>query len=224
MQEPNDQQRQLLTRHLELVLKANEKTNITRITSLEEGTLLHIEDSLAALPELHQAPAGKYADLGTGGGFPGIPLAIMSDRQTLLVDSVGKKTAILDGIIKQLHLEEQVGTYTGRIEDLAREQPAFFSALTARALSKLPSLIELGSPLLTEGGMMICYKAQVEQDEIFQAQALEEKTGMRLVSDRSFSLSDGTTKRRIITFEKVAQPLISLPRKTGLAQKRPLKP
>lgn len=224
MQEPSDQQRQLLTRHLELVLEANEKTNITRITSLKEGTLLHIEDSLAALPELKQAPAGKYADLGTGGGFPGIPLAIMSDRQTLLVDSVGKKTAILDGIIKQLQLEKQVGTYTGRIEDLAREQPASFSALTARALSKLPSLIELGSPLLIEGGMMICYKAQAEQDEISQAQALEGKTGMRLISDRSFSLSDGETKRRIITFEKVAQPLIALPRKTGLAQKRPLKP
>lgn len=224
MLEPNDEQKKLLTRHLELVLKANEKTNLTRITSLEEGTLLHIEDSLAALPEIERAPAGRYADLGTGGGFPGIPLGIISGRQTLLVDSVGKKTAILDEIIHQMQLGDTIGTYTGRIEDLAREQPSSFALLTARALSKLPSLIELGSPLLEEGGMMICYKANAERDEIFQARALEEKTGMRLLSDRSFTLSDQETNRRIFAFEKFAPARIKLPRKVGLAQKRPLKP
>ena len=80
----------LLRRHLELVIEANKTTNITRIESMEEGMVLHVEDSLVGLPELEAAPAGRYADLGSGAGYPGIPLAVETGRETLLVDSVGK--------------------------------------------------------------------------------------------------------------------------------------
>ncbi|BAK45961.1 hypothetical protein EGYY_30240 [Eggerthella sp. YY7918] len=89
----------LLKRHLELVIEANKTTNITRIASWEEGMLLHVSDSLIGLEEMNEAPSGWYADLGTGAGYPGIPLAIETGRKTLLVDSVGKKTAILDKIL-----------------------------------------------------------------------------------------------------------------------------
>ena len=122
---------ELLQRHLELVLEANKKTNITRISSWDEGMVLHVQDSLLGLEELSEAPDGWYADIGTGAGYPGIPLAIETGRKTLLVDSVGKKTAILDSFIGELGLD-QVSTYTGRIEDLAREHPYEFTAITAR--------------------------------------------------------------------------------------------
>lgn len=210
---------ELLRQHLELVIEANKTTNITRIASMEEGMLLHVQDSLVGLPELEAAPAGRYADIGSGAGYPGIPLAIETGRETLLVDSVGKKTAILDGFIAELGLTS-VSTYTGRIEDLAREQAGQFAAITARALAKLSVLMELACPLLQQGGHLICYKALVEDAELEHALSLQKKLGMKLVSDRTVAL--GENSRRIIVFEKVGKPHMKLPRRTGLAQKKPL--
>lgn len=209
----------LLRQHLELVIEANKTTNITRISTWDEGMLLHVEDSLIGLEELNQAPEGLYADLGSGAGYPGIPLAIESGRRTLLVDSVGKKTAILDQMISELNLND-VATYTGRIEDLARDKPKEFSVVTARALSKLSILMELAAPLLKKGGWLICYKALVEDEEMEHALSLQGKLNMHLVSDRTIELNDRC--RRIICFKKKGAPKIALPRKTGFAQKRPL--
>ena len=210
---------ELLQRHLELVLEANKKTNITRISSWDEGMVLRVQDSLLGLEELSEAPDGWYADIGTGAGYPGIPLAIETGRKTLLVDSVGKKTAILDSFIGELGLD-QVSTYTGRIEDLAREHPYEFTAITARALAQLSVLMELAAPLLQLGGRLICYKANLKPSELDHALSLQDTVGLKLVSDRSFVLDD--YQRRIVTFEKVKRESIQLPRKTGLAQKRPL--
>ncbi|MCB7036703.1 16S rRNA (guanine(527)-N(7))-methyltransferase RsmG [Eggerthella sinensis] len=209
----------LLKRHLELVIEANKTTNITRISTWEEGMLLHVEDSLVGLPEVMDAPAGRMADIGSGAGYPGIPLAIESGRQTLLADSVGKKTAILSSMVETLGLEN-VEVYTGRIEDLAREKPAAFTVVTARALAQLSILMELASPMLQEGGRLVCYKANVSDEELQHALSLQEQLGMKHVSDRTVTLGDNC--RRIICFEKTGRPKIKLPRKVGMAQKRPL--
>ncbi len=221
--EPSIEQRKLLDLHLKLVLKENEVSNLTRIVDLEQGQLLHVEDSLFGLPEFITAPQGRYGDLGTGGGFPGLPLAIMSGRETILIDSVAKKTHALDRIIDHLELGSRVSTYTGRAEELAQQRPASFSVLTARALSSLPSLLELAVPLLHQGGQLICYKASIDSDEIEQCELLEEKLGMKMVSKREDTLSDGETHRAILVFEKVAEPMVDLPRRPGMAQKRPYK-
>lgn len=213
---------ELIRRHLELVLEENKTTNLTRISSYEEGELLHIEDSLAGLPEIESAPAGLYGDLGTGGGYPGIPLAITTGRDTVLVDSVKKKASILDRIIRDLGLSDQITTYNGRIESLALERSEEFSVVTARALARLSVLMELASPLLKIGGKLICYKSHVQEEELSHALTLQKRTGMTLASDRSFNLSDGATLRRLVCFEKSAEPQMNLPRKIGMAQKRPL--
>lgn len=223
MPEITSTQQNLIQKHLELLIEANKVTNLTRITSKEEARILHIEDSLVAVPELSAAPDGLYGDLGTGGGYPGIPLAIVSGRTTVLVDSVGKKTAVLDRIVQDLGLQERISTYTGRIEELAFERRGAFSVLTARALTQLPSLLELAAPLLCLGGRLISYKANISEEELSAAKALEEKLGMKLVSDRSLLLSDGVTHRRILVFEKIAEPTVKLPRRNGMAQKKPLK-
>lgn len=209
----------LLKRHLELVIEANKTTNITRISTWEEGMLLHVEDSLVGLPEVMDAPAGRMVDIGSGAGYPGIPLAIESGRQTLLADSVGKKTAILSSMVETLGLEN-VEVYTGRIEDLAREKPAAFTVVTARALAQLSILMELASPMLQEGGRLVCYKANVSDEELQHALSLQEQLGMKHVSNRTVTLGDNC--RRIICFEKTGRPKIKLPRKVGMAQKRPL--
>ena len=174
------QHEELIDLYLEKILEANEKTNLTRISSLDEARKLHIEDSLAGLEELNKAPEGLYGDLGSGGGFPGVPLALESGRKTVLVDSVQKKMAIVGSVLSELGIAEQVSTYGGRIEDLAHERPCAFTALTARALSKLSVLMELASPLLVNGGLLICYKANVQEEEWEHALSLQEKLGMRL--------------------------------------------
>lgn len=149
---PNKRQRELLDKHLELVIEENKVTNLTRIVDWESAQVLHVEDSLAGLPEVEGALEGPYLDMGSGAGFPGIPLAIMTGRETLLADSVGKKTRALDSFAAELGIDDIVSTYHGRIEDLALQQPNHFSLVTARALSSLASLLELASPLLTKGG------------------------------------------------------------------------
>lgn len=209
----------LLKRHLELVIEANKTTNITRISTWDEGMLLHVEDSLVGLPEVEVAPEGRLVDIGSGAGYPGIPLAIESGRTTLLADSVGKKTAILASMVEELGLDN-VEVYTGRIEDLAREKAGVFAVVTARALAQLSVLMELASPLLQDGGRLVCYKANVSDEELQHALSLQERLGMSLVSDRAVELGDA--RRRIISFEKSGRPQINLPRKTGMAQKRPL--
>lgn len=218
----SEEQRALLDRHLELVIEANKISNLTRITDWDQGQLLHVEDSLVGLPEVNDAPQGRYADLGTGGGFPGIPLAIVTGRNTLLVDSVGKKTRALDSILSDLGLSERVETYTGRAEDLAIELPGAFSVITARALSSLPSLVELASPLLGRGGRLVCYKGRPDDDEVERAESLEKKLGMAFVSRRDVVLSDDETHRSIFVFEKVRKQKIKLPRRVGMAQRHPL--
>ena len=118
--EIDEEQERLLMADLHAVMRINETMNLTRILSEEGGVVLHLEDSLTGLPFVEQAPAGAYADLGTGGGFPGIPLCIMTGRNTLLVDSVQKKVRALKGVAEELGLAENVDIYAGRFGPGAR--------------------------------------------------------------------------------------------------------
>lgn len=220
----DDQTMSLMQCYLASILEANKVTNLTRITDGEQARLLHIEDSLVGLPEVNEAPTGLYGDLGSGGGFPGVPLALATGRKTLLVDSVKKKMAIVQSALDDLSLSEQISTSSERIEDLPLEYKEKFAVLTARALSKLVSLIELASPLLKKGGRLVCYKAQLSSEELDEALAVQDLVGMRMISQREICLSDGETMRTIVVFEKVGKSRIKLPRRIGLAQKQPLRP
>lgn len=219
-----DQTMSLMQRYLDSILEANKVTNLTRITDGEQARLLHIEDSLVGLPEVNEAPTGLYGDLGSGGGFPGVPLALATGRKTLLVDSVKKKMAIVQSALDDLSLSEQISTSSERIEDLPLEYKEKFAVLTARALSKLVSLIELASPLLKKGGRLVCYKAQLSSEELEEALAVQDLVGMKIISQREICLSDGETTRTIVVFEKIGKSRIKLPRRIGLAQKQPLRP
>ncbi len=213
----------LIEKYLKEVFKINRTINLTRITDQSLARTLHIEDSLSVLEEMECAPEGLYGDLGSGGGFPGVPLAITTGRETILIDSVKKKMTAVQVILERLNLSNQIRTYSGRIEELSLEKQGDFSVLTARALSTLDSLIELASPLLKEYGQLICLKAQIEVDEIRKAQDIEDITGMKLIKTRDFYLSDGETYRTVLTFEKIHEPTVSLPRRVGMAQKKPLR-
>lgn len=213
-------QKELLDQHLKLVIEANEHTNITRITDWEQGQMLHIEDSLVGVPEVQAAPAGLLADIGSGAGFPGIPLAIVTGRSTTLVESVGKKAALLEGFAAELGLSDTIDVYSGRVEDISKEDRRY-AVVTARALSSLPSLMELASPLLAEGGRLVCYKSESIQEELDTALLLQDKLAMHYLETSEQLLSDGVTKRKIVVFEKQGEPTVKLPRTVGKAQKNP---
>ena len=214
------EQQSLIKRHLELVIEANKITNLTRIDTIEEAMVLHVEDSLSGLKELEEAPDGPYGDLGSGAGFPGVPLSIATGRQTTLIDSRQKKMVILDGIISELGLSSRISTFAGRAELLARTQTEQYAVLTARALAKLSVLMELASPLLKKEGRLICYKANLDDSELAHARQVQKTTGMKFQSERDFQLGDYS--RKIIVFEKVSAPTVRLPRQEGQAQKKPL--
>ena len=218
----DEKAQELMLAHLDLVMDANTRLNLTRIDTREDGLLLHIEDSLAGLLEVDAAPAGLLGDMGSGAGFPGIPLAAATGRRTLLIESVAKKAAELEGFVRELGLEAQVEVFAGRLEELCETRRASFAVLVARALSQTGALMELAAPLLAIGGRLVCYKAQPSDDEISHALGLQERLGLTFVSRRDFTLSDGVTKRCILVFEKTAKPQLKLPRRTGMAQKKPL--
>lgn len=214
-------QQELILKHLSLLLETNESLNMTRIASTDEAMLLHIEDSLAALPAITAAPNGLYGDLGSGNGYPGIPLAIVSGRQTVLVESIKKKAAALEQFVFSLGLSSRIEVAGERIEELAERERGQFSVLTARALTSLPSLMELASPLLAQNGQLICFKSKLADDELQTAKKIEQKMGLQLISDTRYCLSDKRTERRLLIYSKSGESEVKLPRRAGMAQKRP---
>ena len=215
-------QNEKIKKHLSLVLEENKKTNLTRIVDEKSALLLHIEDSIAGLADLNESPQGLYGDMGSGAGYPGIPLAILSKRKTVLIDSIKKKAQALESMIRELEIDDYVNVYEGRIEELSLQKPASFSVLTARALAQLPSLLELAAPLLIHSGRLICYKSQLPNNELKKAVDLEDKIGLKLIKKREYYLSDQETKRCLVVFEKEHESKLKLPRRIGMAQKRPL--
>jgi 16S rRNA (guanine527-N7)-methyltransferase len=216
------EQVELLIAHLHYVIEQNRHLNLTRISDGERGILLHIEDSLTALPELETAPEGILADLGSGAGFPGIPLAIMSDRDCVLVEKTQKKVQAIQGFLDESGLAEKVTIEALRAEELAKLRAGQFATVVARALSSLPSLMELAAPLLQPDGVLVAYKGDLTSEELKRGASLERILGMTITGSRSFVLSDGLSKRTLVRIQKTGQAHRPLPRKPGQAQRHPL--
>jgi len=212
-------QADLIAAHLRFVLETNESMNLTSITQ-EDSVALHVLDSLTALSSLHEAPAGPFADLGTGAGYPGIPLAIVSGRAVALVESVKKKAAFVQRVVEDLRLEATV--HPIRAEELALEMPARFSAVTARALSSLPSLIELAAPLLEVGGLLVCMKGRLDEEELLRGDRAGALCGLHRASLSSVRIPGVEAERVIVTYRKSSPAKVRLPRRAGMAQRQPL--
>ncbi len=214
-------QSDLLASYLERVLETNRSFNLTAIREWTDAVWLHLVDSLLALPEVEAAPLGSLVDLGSGAGFPGVPLAVMTARPVLLVESVQKKANFATNAARDLGIGAR--GYPGRAEDLAREQPESFAIATARALTALPSLVELASPLLAEGGVLVAYKGDPGAEEIAAGKKVARLVGMDLSEVRRTELPyPEPSKRVIVVFRKTRGATVRLPRRTGLAQSQPL--
>jgi 16S rRNA (guanine527-N7)-methyltransferase len=207
----------LLAAHAELVLDANARMNLTRITEPDEVIQLHIVDSLAYLPLLTplQSP---IVDIGSGAGFPGIPLAALG-HEVALCESVRKKAEFLAEAVTELGLECRVLPL--RAEELAMEAPAAYRTVTARAVSALGALVELAAPLLGAGGRLVALKGQPSAEELMHAEGAAAICGMSLVVSQEYQLPTGQA-RSVFCYERAGRPSIKLPRRPGMAQRRPL--
>jgi 16S rRNA (guanine527-N7)-methyltransferase len=146
----------MIADHVRLLLAWNTAINLTAITEPEAIAARHVADSLAALPLLSARPPGTILDLGSGGGFPGVPLAVtLPAARVTLVESVGKKAGFLRAVVRALALDDRVIVANTRAEALA---PGHWDVVTARAVATLATLVEVALPLLAEGGRLLAWK------------------------------------------------------------------
>ena len=217
----SDSQKDLMRRHLELVLERNRVVNLTAITDVDEAPYLHILDSLLLKDAFDAAPAGPFVDIGCGAGFPGIPLAIACGRPATLVDSVRKKAQATADFVDELGLEN-VRVEAVRIEDLARREGGRYAVACARAVAPAGVIVEYAAPLLRKGGRLVVAKARPDDEEVARAMRVAKISGMAYVSRETYELPYGLGHREVLSFEKVGKPRVKLPRATGKARHEPL--
>ena len=212
-------------RYYDELARWNERVNLTSITEWEAVQSRHFLDSLSAVlalsPQMLQS--GSFIDVGSGGGFPGLPLklAFPGMRGTLL-EATAKKTAFLAHLSEILELED-ISVRTGRAETLAHEaemREAFDVAL-ARAVAEVATLAELTLPFVRVGGIVVMHKKADIADELEQAQGAIETLGGRLREVLPVTLP-GLDERALVVLEKQHPTPERYPRRPGMPAKRPL--
>ncbi len=217
-----EQAQSLALLHLDWVLEQNLTLNLTSVTDPADAIRLHIVDSLMVLPEIDDSPDGLMVDLGSGAGFPGIPLALATGRSALLLDSVGKKARAVEQFLVDAGLGGHVKVRPSRAEEIDSEMSRRANIVVARAVSSLPALVELASPLLAEGGRLVAMKGRAEDAEARRAEEAGRLSGMQPLARREYVLPCGGELRSVYVYERAGEALVRLPRRTGLAQQRPL--
>ena len=160
-------ERAVHTAHLRLLDAWNPAINLTRISEARERAVRHYLDALVALPFINQliADGGSFADLGSGGGFPGVPLAanLLEVRPTAtfdLIEATGKKARFLETVVAASGFAPRLRVLNARAEDLAARQPTRYDLIAARAVAPLAELTRLALPLLAPGGRLMAWKRE----------------------------------------------------------------
>ncbi len=152
--------------YLALLQRWNRAYNLTAVKDPRAMVYRHLLDSLSVLPYLDEAPPGPLADVGSGAGLPGLPLALARpDRNVLLVDSVGKKVRFLRQAVRELGLGDRVRAVHGRVEALA-DETGRYAIVTARAFAPLGRIVQLAGHLLRADGRILAMKGRAEVDEL----------------------------------------------------------
>lgn len=220
----SEDQAQRLLHHLYLLVDANQRVNLTRITEPEDAIVRHVIDSLLIVPSLGVGDlrGKRFVDIGTGGGFPGIPLGIMTELSGTLIDSVAKKTRIVTEFLEELDLAPRLVAESIRAEVLAKKSPQSYDFVVARAVAQLGALVEYAAPLLKMHGQLLVSKANISDEEMYIGQQTAKIVGLRDVSRETYELPHDGGHREIIVFEKTRQSRVKLPRTNGAAVHKPL--
>lgn len=219
--EINDGQLEKLEIYARLLCQWNEKMNLTAITSPEGIALLHFADSLTLLRTADFKEGASFADVGTGAGFPSIPLAVMRpDMHFTLIDSLNKRLTFLDAVKSELGLNFE--TVHGRAEELGRavEFREKFDYAAARAVAGLNVLCEYCLPFVNLGGIFLAMKGPSGKEEAKQAESAVKILGGKIGGIKEFSLDQNA--RQVVVIEKTSPTPAKYPRQSGKIKKAPL--
>jgi 16S rRNA (guanine527-N7)-methyltransferase len=209
--------------HVRLLLAWNAAINLTAITEPEALARLHVADSLAALELLGAGPHATILDLGSGGGFPGIPLAAaLPDARVLLVDSVAKKATFLDAARHATGLADRVSVATSRVEALrASGDGAGWDVVTARAVGALDDLVELSMPLLAIGGRLVAWKRGDLTGELAAGRRAAAALGGASPEVHGVTAGAGLDGHLLVVVRKVRPTPTGYPRDPAARKRRP---
>lgn len=211
-----------LYKFMNLLLEWNEKINLTAITEPEDIILKHFVDSITIKKYIKSE--NKVLDMGTGAGFPGIPLKIISsDTNFTLVDSLNKRIIFLNEVCDKLKLDK-IENIHSRAEELAknkkyREQ---YDIVTSRAVARLVSLVEYMLPFVKVGGRCICMKGSNVDEELIEAKKAINVLGGEIEKVDKFLLPNSDIERNIVIIKKIKNTSSKYPRKPGTATKQPI--
>ena len=220
----SDQQLSQFYTYYELLIEWNEKMNLTAITDFEEVIKKHFLDSLSIGRILKQDSSVSILDIGTGAGFPGIPIKIaFPDTQITLMDSLNKRVNFLNEVICTLGLEK-IDAIHGRAEDFAKKGMLRekFDICVSRAVANLSSLSEFCLPYVKTGGSFISYKSEKAMEEIENSKNAVSILGGGKVFSDTFLLPETDFTRTLIKIEKIKETPAKYPRKAGTPVKQPL--
>ena len=220
--EINEEQIKSFEKYMNLLLEWNEKINLTAITQPDEVKLKHFVDSLTVLKYINDDD--KVIDIGTGAGFPGIPLKIMKENTKItLLDSLNKRINFLNIVIETLNIRN-IQAIHGRAEEIARNKlyREKYDVAVSRAVANLSTLTEYMLPFVKVGGKCICMKGANVNEELERAQNAIKELGGEIERVDNFYLSDNDNERNIIVIKKIKETNPKYPRKAGTPSKEPL--
>lgn len=221
--ELNEEQLDMFYLYMNLLLEWNEKINLTAITDPQEIIIKHFIDSLTISKYIKNKQ--NLIDVGTGAGFPGIPLKIVNeDIKITLLDSLNKRIYFLNEVIEKLNLKN-IEAKHGRVEEFGKNKNyrEKYDIATSRAVANLTTLSEYLIPLVNIGGEVISMKGQEINEEVSNAKNAIKILGGKIENIDKFYLPDSDIKRNIIIIKKVENTPAKYPRKPGTPAKEPIK-
>lgn len=208
--------------YMNLLLEWNEKINLTAITEFHEIILKHFVDSATISQYVSQEES--LIDIGTGAGFPGIPLKIIRpDLKITLMDSLQKRINFLNEVINLLELEN-INCIHARAEELGKNKNyrEKFDISTSRAVANMTVLLEYMVPFVKKGGKIICMKGSEISEELKISKRAIKILGAEYYKTDFFTLPESDIKRNIVIFNKIDNTPAKYPRKAGMPTKEPL--
>ena len=221
--ELTEEMQQQFEDYMHLLLEWNEKINLTAITEENELILKHFVDSLTISKYIKEGES--IVDVGTGAGFPGIPLKIArKDLKVTLVDSLNKRILFLNEVIEKLGLKE-IETLHYRAEEFGQNKKyrESFDIATSRAVANLSTLVEYLLPLVKVGGICVCMKGSEIKEELENGKKAIKILGGEIQEVEEFYLPETDIKRSIVIVKKISSTPKKYPRKPGTPAKEPIK-